>query len=384
MKIFVMLSRVPWPLCKGDKLRAFNQIRCLSKSHEIILCALNDDPKLDKETALKELQKYCKSITFIDISKVSIAWNMLRALFSKMPIQCGYFFNKKALKTVHHLIETTQPDALYGQLPRVAPYLVDESQPKTLDYQDVFSMGMKRRRDVAPFWKKPIFNLEYQRLRRYEREIFDRFDVKTIICEADRQHIDHPRRDEILIVPNGVDYDFFQPQEKEPLYDIVFTGNMSYAPNVDAVEYMAYEVLPLVWKELPTTKFYVAGATPDPRIMKTASDRIVISGWLDDIRDAYASSKIFIAPMRLGTGLQNKLLEAMAMRKPCITTPLANDSLKAAPDKEILVGRDAQELATHIINLLKNPSLAQELAQNGNTFVHTTYDWDNSIANLFK
>ena len=376
MKIFVLLPRIPWPLEKGDKLRAFNQIKQLAKNNEVVLCALNTDKKVRKEDAFKALQPHCISVTFIDISKLSILINIIKAFFKGLPLQCGYFYNAKAHKKIRNIIKKHKPDMLFGQLLRVAEYIRHENTSKTIDYQDVFSMGMKRRCDIAPFYMKPFFNMEYRRLKRYEHDIFDDFDVKTIISLPDREHIDHPKKDEILIVPNGVDHEYYTPRECEKKYDIVFTGNMSYAPNVNAVEYLANYILPLVWKKLPDAKMYIAGATPDPRVKKVASDRIIISGWLDDMRDAYAQSKIFIAPMRIGTGLQNKLLEAMAMRLPCITTSLANNSLLASEEKnEILVGDNEQELAEHIITLLTNKDKADEIAQNGYDFVHRVYDW---------
>ena len=374
MKIFVLLPRIPWPLEKGDKLRAFNQIKQLAKNNEVILCALNDK-KVNKEDAFKALQPYCKSVNFIDLGKVSILFNLAMAFFKGIPIQCGYFYNKRAHKKIKKLIEKHQPDMLFGQLLRVAEYIRKEKTAKTIDYQDVFSMGMKRRYEIAPFYLKPIFNMEYKRLRRYEHDIFNDFDVKTIISVPDRIHIDHPKKDEILIVPNGVDHEYYTPRESEKKYDIVFTGNMAYAPNVNAVEYLANQILPIVWEKLPDVKLYVAGATPDPRVKKVASDKIIISGWIDDMRDAYAQSKIFIAPMRIGTGLQNKLLEAMSMRLPCITTTLANNSLHAEENKEILVGNNEQELAQHIITLLTDKEKADTLAQNGYDFVHRVYDW---------
>ena len=377
MKIFVLLPRIPWPLEKGDKLRAFNQIKQLAKNNEVVLCALNTDKKVRKEDAFKALQPHCISVTFIDISKLSILINIIKAFFKGLPLQCGYFYNAKAHKKIRNIIKKHKPDMLFGQLLRVAEYIRHENTSKTIDYQDVFSMGMKRRCDIAPFYMKPFFNMEYRRLKRYEHDIFDDFDVKTIISLPDREHIDHPKKDEILIVPNGVDHEYYTPRECEKKYDIVFTGNMSYAPNVNAVEYLANYILPLVWKKLPDAKMYIAGATPDPRVKKVASDRIIISGWLDDMRDAYAQSKIFIAPMRIGTGLQNKLLEAMAMRLPCITTSLANNSLLASEEKnEILVGDKEQELAEHIITLLTNKDKADEIAQNGYDFVRRVYDWE--------
>ena len=217
--------------------------------------------------------------------------------------------------------------------------------------------------------------MEYRRLCRYEASIFEDFDVKSIISEPDRDLFPHERRDEILIIPNGVDHDFFKPQEREKLYDLVFTGNMSYPPNVNAVDYLANDILPIVWKTLPEVKLYIAGATPDPKVKKVASERIIVSGWLDDIRDAYAQSRVFIAPMRIGTGLQNKLLEAMSMRLPAITSPLANASLGAKPNEEILVGINAEEMAQHIITLLTDTQKAKQIAHAGYDFANRVYDW---------
>lgn len=383
MKIFVLLSRIPWPLEKGDKLRAFNQIKSLAANNEVHLCALNDDKSVNKEDATRQLKPYCKSITYIDITKLQIVYNLGIAFLKGLPIQCGYFYNKSAHKQIHALIQSIQPDMLFGQFVRVAPYLEQEEIKKTLDYQDVLSYGMKRRMDKVSWFKRPIFNMEYRRLQRYEHHVFDKFDIKTIICDSDRQLIDHEKRQEILIVPNGVDFEHFSPYETTKKYDIIFSGNMAYPPNVDAVDFLAKEIMPLVWKQIPTAKLCIAGATPAPSVKNAANENITVTGWVDDMRDMYAQSKIFIAPMRMGTGLQNKLLEAMSMNLPCITTNLANGSLQATPNTEILVGNTANELANHIISLLSNNDTATTIANNGNKFVHSNYEW-NSTTNIME
>ena len=375
MKIFVLLPRIPWPLEKGDKLRAYNQIKQLAKNNEIILCALNDDKKVDKQAAFQAMQPYCTSVNFIDLPKIGILFNVFRSYLLGLPIQCGYYYSSKAKKKVHKLIAHHKPDMLFGQLLRVAPYLHKVKLPKTIDYQDVFSMGMKRRAEIAGIFSKPFFEMEYRRLKAYENKIFDEFDVKTIISEPDRANIDHPDRNKILIVPNGVDHEYYKPIEREKKYDIVFTGNMGYAPNVNAVEFLAYEIMPKVWEKLPNASLYIAGAQPDIRVKMVACDKIIVSGWIDDMREAYAQSRIFIAPMRIGTGLQNKLLEAMSMKIPCITTSLANSSLHAINGKEILVDNSSSELAADIVFLLKRPDKAAELAEEGYKFVNRVYDW---------
>ena len=382
MKIFVLLPRIPFPLEKGDKLRAFNQIKQLAKHNEIVLCALNDNPKVNQQDAFRALQPYCQSISFVKFNKLQILLGLIRAFLKGWPMQCGYFYNRKAAKKVNALIAKHKPDMLYGQLLRVAEYIRHKDLPKTLDYQDIFSYGMKRRADVASCFTRPIYNMEYRRLRQYEAAIFDDFDVRSIISEPDRALFPHEKRDEILIIPNGVDHDYFKPMEREKKYDLVFTGNMSYPPNVNAVEYLVNEILPIVWKSRPETTLYIAGATPDPRVKKAASERIIVSGWLDDIRDAYAQSRVFIAPMRIGTGLQNKLLEAMSMRLPAITSPLANASLGAKPNEEILIGSNAEEMAQNIITLLNDTQKAEQIAQAGFDFTNRVYDWGKATEKL--
>lgn len=382
MRIFVILSRVPYPLEKGDKLRAFHQIRVLSEKHEIILCALNPVKKLDKQSAFSALQPYCRSVNFLDLSLSGQLWNMIRAYFLKLPLQSGYFYQQSAARKIKTLIREYQPDHIYCQLLRTAEYVKDIPIPKTLDYQDVFSYGVKRRISKASLFMRPFLRMEYKRLLRYETMAFDLFDHKTIISYPDRELIPHPDREDIVVIPNGVDHAYFTPREAERKYDLVFTGNMAYPPNVDAAVFLADEIMPIVWETLPAAKVMIAGASPERRVLALSSERVRISGWMDDIRDAYAGARLFIAPMRIGTGLQNKLLEAMAMKRPSITTPLANDALKATPNEHILVGESPRELARHIVNLLTDESLSERIAHKGYEFVNQHYSWQDATEKL--
>jgi len=382
MRIFVLLSRVPFPLEKGDKLRAFNQIKELAKSNELILCALNPDSNLDKQKAFSELQPYCHSINFLDLPIHIRLLNMAIAFFGKIPIQAGYFYNKKAAKEIQRLVTTYEPDHIYCQFIRTTEYIKNINIKKTLDYQDVLSHGIKRRlKDASPVMA-PFFKMEYKRLIKYEREIFDYFDNKTIISIPDKNLIPHKNKEEIHVVPNGVDHSFFKPLNKEKEFDVVFTGNMAYPPNVDAAVFLIKEIMPLVWKEIPNTKVLLAGASPVKKVLSLQSELVKVSGWMDDIRDSYSSAKVFIAPMRIGTGLQNKLLESMSMKVPSITTPLANDALQAMVGEEILTGADAQELANNIVDLLTNNELYNKIAQKGYDFVHNNHSWEKATEKL--
>jgi glycosyltransferase involved in cell wall biosynthesis len=266
----------------------------------------------------------------------------------------------------------------------VAEYARFQKIPKTLDYQDVFSAGVKRRSQTSAFYLKPILNLEYKRLLKYEHDIFEDFNNKTIISIPDRDLIPHPEREKIAVVINGVDTSFFKPLKMEKEYELVFTGNMGYPPNVNAANFLAKEILPIVHQKKPGVKLTIAGATPHPSVQALKSELVNVTGWVDDIRQCYAKAKIFIAPMQIGTGLQNKLLEAMAMKIPSITSQLANNALSAKHGEEILEGRSAAEFASHILNILENPELANKLSENGYAFVHQNYNWTAATQKLEK
>ncbi|MFC2111043.1 glycosyltransferase [Bacteroidota bacterium] len=380
MKILVLLPRVPYPLEKGDKLRAFHQIKQLSKNNTIILCALNDS-KLHIDAIVK-LKPFCESIHFINISFLRRSLNIIKALFNGNPLQIGYFYNSKAKKKIDKIIKEKKPEHIYCQLIRTAEYVKNLTLQKTLDFQDVFSKGVERRIEKAKGLKKLIFKLEHKRLLKYEKEIFDYFTNKTIISKPDQQHIPHSNRENIHIIPNGVDYDFFQPFESEKKYDIVFTGNMGYPPNINSVIFLAKVILPEVHKIKPNVNLVIVGANPHISVKALKSEKIKITGWVKDMREYYAQSKIFIAPMQIGTGLQNKLLEAMAMKLPCITSKLANDALCATDGIEILIGNSPEEYANHIINLLDDSKKASEIADAGCKFVHNNYDWEKATQKL--
>jgi glycosyltransferase involved in cell wall biosynthesis len=157
---------------------------------------------------------------------------------------------------------------------------------------------------------------------------------------------------------------------------------MGYPPNVNAAEFLAREILPLVHQSKPGARLLLAGASPDKRVLALQTDKIQVTGWVDDIRECYAKARIFIAPMQIGTGLQNKLLEAMAMKIPCITSPLANSALGAKDGKDILVGNNPAEYAAHIIKLLENTAFADEIAEAGYHFVTGNYDWERATSKL--
>jgi polysaccharide biosynthesis protein PslH len=381
MKLFVLLSRIPYPLEKGDKLRAFHQIKRLSLTHEIVLCCLND--AIVEQSSIDELNKYCSSIHIINLPKYGIIYQVLKAVFSTKPIQVGYFYSRYAQLKINALLYKHNPDKVFCQLIRTSEYLKYYTKAnKTLDYMDVLSKGMERRIEKENILLRPIFKLEYLRLKRYERKIFDYFEQKVIISQQDKDLINHPFKERINIVANGVDTQYFKKIDTPKTTDLLFTGNMSYPPNVDSAVFLVEKIMPLLVTKYPNITLTIAGHNPAPAVKRLASANVTITGWVEDLRLCYASSRIFIAPMNIGTGLQNKLLEAMSMHIPCITSSLANNALMATHNESILIGNSPEEYAQHIFSLLENPELANRIATTGNAFVIKGFDWDNNCKQL--
>jgi sugar transferase (PEP-CTERM/EpsH1 system associated) len=371
----VVLSRIPYPLDKGDKLRAFHQIKSLSEQHEVHLFALND-AKIHPQ-ALEVLNQYCTTICIASISKIEIVMNLLFGFIGNKPFQVYYFHHRSAQKKFDAFFQQVNPDAIYCQLIRTAEYAKHINRvPKTIDYQDAFAKGMERRMKNAPFYLKPFFRSEYERLRQYEHIIFHYFEHHVIISEQDKNFIIHEENNKIVVIPNGVDLYYFTPQIKTKDFDLVFTGNMSYPPNINCAQFLINEVMPLVWLHKPHTNILISGTSPVKEVLSLASEKVKVSGWVEDIRTSYARSKIFVAPMQIGTGLQNKLLEAMAMQIPCITSPLANAPLGAKNGEEIMVGENKNVIAQAILDLLDNEPKMNDLAHKGRLFVESNYSWN--------
>ena len=370
----VILSRFPFPLEKGDKLRAYYQIRDLSEHFDIELICISDI-KVSPESE-KELSGYCKEIHVFQLNKIGIIWSLLTALFSKKPFQVHYFYQRWIHQKIKQILSNSKPEHIYCQLIRSSEYVKNHHDcTKTLDYMDALSKGMERRKSTAFGLKKELMRIESKRLIAYERTIFDYFENQTIISKQDRQYILHPKQKNIQIIPNGVDQRFFDFEIKKATYDLVFTGNMSYPPNIEAALYIKTQLMPLLTKEIPSIKCLISGANPTHSLKKAAAENFTISGWVEDIRDSYSSARIFIAPMMLGTGLQNKLLEAMAMGLPCITTTLANNALKAIPNQQILIADKETDFVIQIQRLMQDEAYYQQIAEAGKEFVKANYQW---------
>ncbi|MFO8054470.1 MAG: glycosyltransferase [Bacteroidales bacterium] len=373
MKLLIVLPRIPYPLEKGDKLRAFHQIKALSEKHTIVLLATGKRSDIN-HASYDHLQPYCSEIHYFVRGFFSQLWHTAVFFLRGRPLQCGYFYSSRARKLIQRYRQEGRAEHIYCQLFRTAEMVRGIQGPKTIDYQDAFSASMKKRMKAASGLKKWLLWLEYKRIRKYEVRIYSWFDTHTIISETDKQYL---QMQGLEIVRNGVDTDYFRPPAAQvPDNDLIFTGNMSYLPNVHTAIYLVREVMPLIWKEKPGAKLVLAGSSPDRRVIRLAGDKVTVTGWIDDIRTAYQNARVFIAPMHTGTGLQNKILEAMAMELPCVTSESARAPIDAEHGKELMVANSADQYAQMTIKLLNDENTRKEMGKTARTFVIQRFNWN--------
>ncbi|MGB0933717.1 MAG: glycosyltransferase [Lishizhenia sp.] len=367
----VITSRFPFPLEKGDKLRAYYQLKELSTRFEIHLISLTEHNV--SKVHQNELSTICKSMYVFHIGFLERWLLTFFQLFGNKPFQIGYFTSYRVKRKVTNLLQNLKPDHIYCQLIRPAEYVKNYHDcDKTIDYMDALSKGVERRYESASWYKKPFFKAEFLRLKNYEHKIFDYFEHHTIISEQDKNVIFHTERNKIKVIPNGVDQNFFSySNSADKKFDLVFTGNMNYPPNIEASKFIVNDILP----HFPDLQLVLAGANPSEEIKKLRCENVTITGWVEDIKAVYLSGKIFIAPMFIGTGLQNKLLEAMALGIPCVTTSLANNALHAVPNESILIANTKEEFTEAINRLMKDEKMSARIAQNGKAFVLNNYNW---------
>jgi len=379
MKLSIVVSRFPFPLEKGDKLRIYHQLRELSQRHAIQLHCLTDKPL--KDEWIQEIQQYCQELHVYQLKKPLLYFNTLKQLFSSKPFQVGYFFQRSIKQQINSRIQEFKPDHIFAQLIRTTEYIKDIHEiPKTLDYMDALSKGMFRRAELVSGIKKRLYLLEGKRLAEYENRIFDYFNHHCIISEQDRTFIQHPDHQKIAIIENGISEEFFEDLSVQKTTDLVFIGNMNYPPNVECAEFLVNQILPLLDEKIKVT---LAGASPNKRILALGKHpQVTVTGWVEDIRTAYCSARIFVAPLFIGTGLQNKLLEAMAMGVPVITTPLANNALGAEDGLNIMIAADAKEFAMHIESLTNNQNQYSTIQKQARLFVKSEFSWKNSVQKL--
>jgi sugar transferase (PEP-CTERM/EpsH1 system associated) len=382
MNILYIVHRIPYPPDKGDKIRSFHQIRQLSKSHTVHLACLVDEPGDLEYTAA--LRKYCGSVETVYRGKFERKVRALQALFSRKPLSVSAFYSQELNVRIQHFLRSGKIDFIIAYSSAMAEYVASVAGiPKVIDFVDVDSEKWRAYTGYHCFPLSMIYRLEADRLARYEEWAARNFDHSIFVTlrEAELFHqrvSDRP----VSVIQNGVDIEYFKPVSGSSLTktgtaDIVFTGAMDYFPNVDAVSYFCDTIFPRVLKELPQARFYIVGRNPTKAVVRLGKrGNVIVTGSVPDVRPYLAQATVAVAPFRIARGVQNKVLEAMAMSLPVVGTSNAFQGIQATREDGIRWGDDPARFAQEVLTFLKEPELSKRCGEAGREYVLRCHSWD--------
>ncbi len=350
-RLAVLASRFPFPVEKGDKLRLYHQLKQLAPDFDIYLFALIDEPLSDD--VVREVDRYCKKV-FIYHDRISSRnYRVVRHFMDLWPAQVRYFYSADIHQCFLKDFYSINADVVYCQLYRMAPYLSGIQAPKVLDVMDSFASIATLHADHSRWWYDRIFwNRENKLIKHFETEILNQFDHFTVISERDADALNFQSRENVSIVRNGIDVHYFQTypdSKRKPAYDMAFIGNLDYKPNREGVRYLIKEILPLFRQNNHKIKILIGGKGAEnlKRIYGEVPE-ISFHGWYDDIREAYYSSRIFVVPLFLGSGMQNKVLEALACELPVICTSHVINGMPMLEDNVNIANRPEEFLDQYL------------------------------------
>lgn len=372
MRILFVASRHPFPPFRGDQVRAWHQLRVLSRRHQVTLFTAERPPP---DAPLPDGVR----VVTAETGALGRGLRVARHLFSTLPLQAALYDSERARRALGALASEGF-DVAHLQLVRLAPLAPAlASLPSVVDFVDALSLNIARRaeRDLVPL--RPLWRLEAGRLRRAESALLERIGQGVVVSEADRQALGGGER--LAVVPNGVDgarFAFDGTRRANP--DVLFAGNLGYFANADAADWFARVVFPAVRRQVPPARFLIAGARPGRAVRALARlEGVLVLGQVPDMVEPLRASRVAITPLRTGSGQQSKVLEAMACGTPVVASPLAASGMEAADEEHLLVADGPEAMARAVVRLLEDVSLAERLAANARRLVDQRYTWERSV-----
>lgn len=391
-EILFLVHRAPWPPDRGDRIRSWHMFEALAKLAPVHVAALADNDA-EAEVARGKMTPLCASLA-IEVRKVSRPLALAQAVLRGEPVSNRLFRSAALARHVGGLIrhgEISHIVAFSGQMAQYLP--ADFAGPVLMDFVDVDSA--KFATYAAQDKRQPLHWVharEADRLGAYEAEVASRVDASLFVSSAEaalfrgRSGLDEDR---VRAVENGIDTDTFDPslphdpvgQGEGPL--AVFTGQMDYRPNIDAVRWFATDILPLIRRCHPVARFAIVGRAPTDEVRALADlPGVAVTGEVPDVRPWLAAADAVVAPLLLARGIQNKLLEAMAMARPVVASAAAAEGIDATPGDHLLVADGADAMSAAVCLLFDDRDRARAMGQAARKQMIARYGWDARLAPL--
>jgi sugar transferase (PEP-CTERM/EpsH1 system associated) len=384
MRIFYICRRVPFPPDRGDKIAAFNAIRHLAARHEVHVFCLGDG--VQDLANISGLQAYAKSVSAAPVDEFTIKLRALAALVTGQPLSVAALNESKLHDAIQKKFTELRPDLIIVYSCNMAQFAEHfPNVPRIMHFGDLDSLKWPQYAERSSIPLNWIYAIEARRLLGYERHIAQIFSHALVHTEIEKHDFERlipgiP----VAVVGNGVDLDYFRSagEAKKPA-SMVFTGVMDYRPNIDAVVWFCDEILPIVQANIPAANFTICGSRPAPAVRRLAKRRgVSVTGWVADARPYLDRAEIFVAPLRMARGVQNKLLEALAMGLPCVASTAAWSGTAVADGQGILATDEPREFARRVIDLLGDGDGRAEMARRARAAAVANYRWEVQLACL--
>ena len=380
-KILYLTFRPPYPAVSGEKIRSYHTLKYLARSHDVTLVSFYKG-KSEKEN----LEEFGRSLAHVIPVRymrfVSLLYSFM-GLFTKKPLQVSFYFSPEMKRIINRLLRDNY-DVVICHLIRMAHYVPKEAKlRKIIDLTDAISLNYQRSLQHRKGIWKLIYSIENRRVFNYEQRCIRDYDKSILISDVDADFVrNENNKDKIHVMGNGVD---ILGSEIESGYDnntISFLGCMRTFPNRDAVVFFVKEIFPLLIKKNPDTKFYIVGGEPTSEIRDLHNgSNIIVTGLVDSVYPFIENSVALVAPMRVGAGVQNKILEAMSIGTPVVTTSTGAEGLN---HEYLFVEDDALQFAEKISLLMNDRELRSGLSSRGKVFIRQNHNWDQMLKELDK
>ena len=385
--LLLLIHRIPYPPNKGDKIRSYHLLKHLARDYRVHLATFVDDA--DDWQHVPTVEKMCASSHFASLNPTLARVRSLGALVKNRSLSLDYYRDAGMQRWVDQTVAAHKIERVLVFSSAMAQYA--DKYPnarRVVDFCDVDSDKWRQYADKKSWPMSWLYRHEARQLLSYERQVARESGPRLFAADPDAALFRQLARESdarIGFFSNGVDTDYFSPDAagvspfKEGERAIAFTGAMDYWPNVDAVQWFAADVMPLLRARFPDLVFYIVGARPAPAVLELGKQpNIVVTGTVPDVRPYIAHARAAVAPLRIARGIQNKVLEAMAMATPVVVSPQALEGIEAEPGRELVLAQDATGFADAVASLLARQDNTMGLAARAR--VERKYSWPSNLA----
>ncbi|KXG78347.1 GDP-mannose-dependent alpha-(1-6)-phosphatidylinositol monomannoside mannosyltransferase [Fervidicola ferrireducens] len=385
MKIIFLTAEPPWPLDQGDKVRNFHLLKAIATKHEVtFVCFCPPEEKYGKWREL--LSSLCHAVYTVPLSRGQMLINVLR--LPHLPVTMAARTSARMVQLLRHLTSCEDYDISFACQLKMAGYLrYCTTRRRVADLTDMVSLFRRRMLRFAPSWLGKAFDaVEAYRLAYWEKWVARLADLVLLVSPVDAAELARmTSRTRVAILPNGVDLDYFQPLPDPGKPTLIFWGHLRYPPNADGIIWFCRKVFPLIREAVPEATLLVVGKEPPPEVASLAHIHgVELLGYVPDLRTYLAQASVVVVPLRFGSGIRNKILEALASGRALVSTSLGCEGLEVTPGVHLEVADEPAEFAAKVIDLLCNPSRRAAFSANGRKLVEEKYSWEAVGEKLFE